>query len=274
MSRLAVKQVNESPKYAENVLPFIANFDDEFTWNIVSGGLNGIVENSSTERYAGKRSLKVAFTGTGEIIFNRGNSDFEVYGLRGGRYILSYRFFKSDPTADITFKVNVYVDGVLYPQNIIEQNLYNTSGFTDDCWNAYTQIINVGDSETLDFSFSAQSDTTGCQLYLDGFSLLYDDRELSMLNLYRPVEVKLEASEVIDVPSISSNSYQTVTATVLGAIIGDFVQMTYPSELISLGAVVSYPIVTDADEVSFLIHNNTGGSINPASGTYMFKITR
>jgi len=153
MSTLAVKQTNESPKYAENVLPLIANFDDDFTWNIVSGGSNGVVENSSTERYAGKKSLRVAFTGTDEITFNRGNSDFQVFGLRGGQYILSYRFFKSDPSADVTFKVNVYVDGVLYPQNEIEQNLYSTSGFTEDVWNAYTQIITIGDSETLDFSF-------------------------------------------------------------------------------------------------------------------------
>jgi hypothetical protein len=274
MSTLAVKQTNESPKYAENVLPLIANFDDDFTWNIVSGGSNGVVENSSTERYAGKKSLRVAFTGTDEITFNRGNSDFQVFGLRGGQYILSYRFFKSDPSADVTFKVNVYVGGVLYPQNEIEQNLYSTSGFTDDVWNAYTQIITIGDSETLDFSFTAQSDTTGCQLYFDGMSLLYNDRELSPLNLYRPVEIEINVSELIDVPSISSNSYETVVATVTGAIVGDFVQMTYPAELITLGAVVSYPIVTDTNEVSFLIHNHTGGAIDPASGLYTFKIIR
>lgn len=274
MSTLAVKQTNESPKYAENVLPLIANFDDDFTWNIVSGGSNGVVENSSTERYAGKKSLRVAFTGTDEITFNRGNSDFQVFGLRGGQYILSYRFFKSDPSADVTFKVNVYVDGVLYPQNEIEQNLYSASGFTDDVWNAYTQIITIGDSETLDFSFTAQSDTIGCQLYFDGMSLLYNDRELSPLNLYRPVEIEINVSELIDVPSISSNDYETVVATVTGAIVGDFVKMTYPSELITLGAVVSYPIVTDNDEVSFLIHNHTGGAINPASGLYTFKIIR
>jgi hypothetical protein len=50
--------------------------------------------------------------------------------------------------------------------------------------------------------------------------------------------------------------------------------MTYPAELITLGAVVSYPIVTDTNEVSFLIHNHTGGAIDPASGLYTFKIVR
>jgi hypothetical protein len=35
---------------------------------------------------------------------------------------------------------------------------------------------------------------------------------------------------------------------------------------------VSYPIVTDTNEVSFLIHNHTGGAIDPASGLYTFKI--
>jgi hypothetical protein len=43
--------------------------------------------------------------------------------------------------------------------------------------------------------------------------------------------------------------------------------MTYPAELITLGAVVSYPIVTDTNEVSFLIHNHTGGAINPSKWT-------
>jgi hypothetical protein len=99
--------------------------------------------------------------------------------------------------------------------------------------------------------------------------------ENSMPSIYTPYEpIEINVSELIDVPSISSNSYETVVATVAGAIVGDFVQMTYPAELITLGAVVSYPIVTDTNEVSFLIYNHTGGAINPSSGLYTFKIVR
>jgi len=50
--------------------------------------------------------------------------------------------------------------------------------------------------------------------------------------------------------------------------------MTYPVELVTLGLVVGYPVVSDADEVSFIVHNHTGGSVNPASGDYSFKIVR
>ena len=274
MSIFSVKQINESPKYALNLLPLFANFNDAFTWNPVSGGANATVQNTQGQVYAGNKSLTVSYTATSEIVFNAGSSQMEVFIEQTGQYILSYRFFKSDATADIDFKVNVFVNGVLYPENIITQNLYSSSGFTDGVWNAYTQVLNLEASQTIDFSFSTNSDDTGHQLYLDGMSLLFNDRELSPLNVYREVELitrEIETIVTVDVPSISSNGYYVLTTPLIEAAIGDYVQMTYPTELITLGLTVGVPIVTDVDEVSCLIHNHTGGSVNPASGEYKFK---
>lgn len=274
MSILAIKQTNESPKHALNLLPIVANFNDNFTWNKVSGESSATITNTQGRVYAGNKSVEIAFTGTDEIVFNRGDSSMEVFIEKTGEYILSYRFFKSDPTANITFKVNVYVNGVLYPDNIIEQNLYSTNGFTDGVWNAYTQVLNLNDSDIIDFSFSVESDTTGHQLHFDGMSLLYNDRELSPLNVYREVEVisrEIETTVTIDVPSISSNGYYVLTTPLIDAAIGDYIQMTYPAELITLGLTVGVPIVTNVNEVSCLIHNHTGGSVDPSSGEYKFK---
>jgi hypothetical protein len=278
MSTLAVRQTIEDAKYSENVLPICANFNDSFTWNTVSGESSGLAVNATNRIYAGQKSLRVSFDGTDEIVFNRGNSDFEFLVERGGYFILSYRFYKSDPLAIINFKINVFTDGVLSPQNIIEQTLDSTDGFIDYAWNAYTQVIFVGDSETIDFSFSAQSSIPDGAVYLDGMSLMYDDRQLGMLPVYREVPTPIttiEVTETIDVPSIGSNDSYTVAMTVTGAVVGDFITgFVYPIELITLGLTVGQPLVTDTDEVSFIIHNHSGSSINPATGDYTIKIVK
>jgi hypothetical protein len=277
MSTLSIKQTEESPKYAENILPICANFNDIFTWNIASGGANGIVVNTNQKKYAGERALRVSFTGTGEIVFNRGNSDFELPILTAGFYILSYRVLKTGADSIMNLKVNVYINGVLYPDYIIEQTLDSADGL-DDIWVAYTQIIYVDGASVLDFGFSAQSNATSSQLYIDGMSLMYDDRQLGMLPVYREVEetiTTINVTETIDVPSIASNSSHTVVMTVTGAVVGDFISgFTYPIELITLDLVVGQPLVTDVDEVSFIIHNHTGGALNPASGNYTIKIVK
>jgi len=81
-------------------------------------------------------------------------------------------------------------------------------------------------------------------------------------------------TEAIDVANITDATTVTVTATVTGALVGDYVQMTYPVALITAGLEVGYPIVTASDTVKFTIRNNTGGAVNPASANYTFKIIR
>lgn len=277
MSTLAVRQTIEDAKYSENILPICANFNDIFTWNIVSGGSNGIAVNTTQKKYAGTRALRVSFTGTSEIVFNRGNSDFELPILTAGYYILSYRLLKSGADSIMNLKVNIFVNAVLYPENIIEQTL-DTADELDNIWVAYTQIIYSDGLSVLDFSFSAQSDATSSQLYIDGMSLMYDDRQLGMLPVYREVPTPIttiEVTEIIDVPSIGSNDSYTVVMTVTGAVVGDFITgFIYPVELITLDLTVGQPLVTDVDEVSFIIHNHTGGAVNPASGDYTIKIVK
>jgi hypothetical protein len=60
----------------------------------------------------------------------------------------------------------------------------------------------------------------------------------------------------------------------IGATVGDYVDIVYPSSLITDGLLVSEPNVSDTDTVSFLIHNHSGGSVNPASGIYKIKIVK
>jgi len=274
MSTLSVKQTNESPKYALNLLPIVANFNDIRTWNKVSGGSNAVITNTQGRVYAGNKSVEIAFTGTGEVTFNTGDSSMEVFIEKTGQYILSYRFFKSDPASDITFKVNVYVNSVLYDVNIIEQNLYSTSGFTDGVWNAYTQVLNLNDGDIIDFSFTAQSDTTACQLHFDGMSLLFNDRELSPLNVYREAEIierTIETEITLDVPNIPSNDTYTATVTFNEASVGDYIQIVPPYALIESGLMVGIPVATAENTVKFNIHNHSGSSVNPASGVYKLK---
>jgi hypothetical protein len=59
-----------------------------------------------------------------------------------------------------------------------------------------------------------------------------------------------------------------------GVLVGDFIWPAYPIELIDLGLVFAVPTVSEPNKIKFLVHNKSGGAINPASGSYKFLAYR
>jgi hypothetical protein len=82
------------------------------------------------------------------------------------------------------------------------------------------------------------------------------------------------ASASLDFPSTVADATSTRTITVTGAAEGDFLFMGLPdSAMPAAGGVYSWWI-SAADTVTVQFWNNTGSSINPASGTFTAMVIK
>jgi hypothetical protein len=82
----------------------------------------------------------------------------------------------------------------------------------------------------------------------------------------------LSATATLDFPSIGSNGTETLTITVTGAVAGDSVFLGCPAGLDA--GLIFCASVTAADTVTVRMHNSSGGSIDPASGTFRATVIR
>jgi hypothetical protein len=264
---------------SDNILNEFCNFNQVFVWNKSSGGANATILNNVAggHSYYGLGAVSINFSGTGEVTFDSGDSSMQVSIQRTGNYILSYAFDKSDENADILFTVEMYVNGTLQPQNTIQQDLFDSSGFVNGQWNTYFQNVNLEDGDVVDFVFKAQSDTTACYLYFDRMKLEINDKGNSFPTIYTeaPLDV-IEEENTITIPEIANNETYIVTASLTGCtLVDNYVVMKYPSELNDLGLTVGYPSVYTDNVVKFGITNNTGAPVTPtADEIYNFKVVR
>lgn len=265
---------------SNNVLPESANFNEVRSWNIPIGSENATVLNTvgANNAYYGLGACKINFLANGEVKFNTGDDSLNTVIGKTGNYILSYAFNKSDEFSDINFTVEVLVNDVV--THTITQNLYFSSGFTDNQWNVYFQSFALEYGDVVTFNFYAQSDTTDCYLLFDRFKLELDDKGIDYPTIYTEAPLTVyEEENTITVGTIGSNSSVSITASLTGARPNDasrsYVVMKYPSELIDLGLEVGVPLVTANDTVKFIIHNHGGGSHTPEpDATYNFRLIR
>lgn len=89
--------------------------------------------------------------------------------------------------------------------------------------------------------------------------------------LDRKAEVSVSASTTWDPPSIAAAGTYSQEFTVTGAQMGDFVHISLSQNL--AGCVLS-GYVNDAGKVTAVLTNPTGSSVNIASGTLRFRLTR
>jgi hypothetical protein len=82
----------------------------------------------------------------------------------------------------------------------------------------------------------------------------------------------LSATATLDFGSIGSNGTETLTITVTGAVAGDSVFLGCPAGLDA--GLVFCASVTAANTVTVRMHNSSGGSIDPASGTFRATVIR
>jgi hypothetical protein len=254
-----------------NLLPHFAMFNDSFTWNVVSG--TATATNLNQNQLEGERCLRVVPSYSTGAVVNSGDTQMQVTIGFDGNYVFSIKHQCNIPSlTSMQVSVKIYVNAVLTDYDFTASATYN------DQYRTYYQVIpDLIFGDVIDFAFEfGTSDGAGTyKHYFDAPKFEFDNFGLGLPTVFSlPQTTTIEVTETVDVPSIASNDFETVAITVTGAEVGDYVQMTYPVELITLGLIVSYPIVTATDEVSFIIHNHSGGAIDPASGDYSFKIVK
>jgi hypothetical protein len=278
MSIAVVRTNQESAKYSENLLTKKSTFKTGNWTSVVTGG-GGIInaENESIlfNNYQEDTGLTIILTDADGVITSADESML-VTVPRTGIYILSIAVYMESTYNNRVGMFGIYSTNSATGLNIFEFEINNTSDFVYDEYNTYFQTIELTEGDTIDFQFKVGFQGEGnTRFKLGRMKFELDDRGLGLPSRYTlPLDTVLQTTQTIDVPSIGSNSYYAIVVALEGAEIGDYVSMTYPSQIITLGLIVGYPIVTDTDEVSVLIHNHSGGSINPASGNYTFKIIK
>ena len=88
-----------------------------------------------------------------------------------------------------------------------------------------------------------------------------------------PQPTEIYATATLDFPSIANNTSENLTATITGVKVGDFVKVVPPVEVATNNLSYS-AIVTDDEEVTVVISNNSGDTVDLASAVYKFHITR
>ncbi len=263
---------NEKAKYAENLLPYKSTLNESVDVNVTDGIDNAVVEiaNVSVPLYNRLNVVRAIFTDTGVCTFNLGDA-LEFTAPYTGNYIMSVRFYipTTYSSAVIYGKITKFANSASEDFNYTSED----EQFIHGQWNTLSQVIQLNQGDTFTMDIKVQSDVVGSRVYYGGFDIRFDDRGLQGIAPFysEPHNPTYTQTNVIDIPSISSNSNYEVTTELLGAKVGDLVGLIYPTELITLGLIVSTPLVTADDEVKFIIHNHSGGSINPASGSYTLK---
>lgn len=175
---------NFRAEYSENLLP---SMDGSI---VVTTGTNADITYDTSKVFDGLKSIKSTYLVGGGVdvaVFNI--SDYQTTIKNTGSHILSYRLLKDTIDESIAFFVNMYVNGLLVSNRIIENDLNNTATPILE-WNCYAQSFALNAGDVITFTFESSSDVISSVCYLDGLKLEYDDRFLGTPSIYsRPIEV-------------------------------------------------------------------------------------
>jgi hypothetical protein len=271
--------------FSENLLNKKASFDYGVDYTVNSG--TGLVElqtvgsnNSDPLVFKGRNSLKITNTAykTTDLVFSSPTGlDKITFDEETNGFISLYVLKPSATAINSNIKLEVFMDGSasdVYFFPLTTNTLPDANQWVRIGQNI---IFQRGYVYTFRWTFERETASvpTSRTIYIDGFCIQQlNQNSLGFQPYLYPKDILLTTSQTIDVPSISSNSNHILEVTLTGATVGDYVQTTYPAELITLGIIVGVPIVTATDTIKMILHNHSGSSVNPASGSYIFKIVK
>jgi len=139
-------------------------------------------------------------------------------------------------------------------------------------------LFNYQSTRKVTITAGSHSSTSLITLVNDADCILqsYGDMIVFWVNyLGRAVEVSRNVSltgfSLFDPPSIATGSQSTRTITVSGAVVGDFVQLSYSRDLTGL-TLTGY--VSAVDTVTAVMFNATGGAVDLLSGYLRCRVTK
>lgn len=172
------------PKSCNNILTEWMTFNEPHLYTISDGVWNIEVSNSDEYPIYGERSQKIRFLANLPATFNTGGDQTLGIAPRTGEYCFVWELQKNDPTADVTYTAEVYVNGVLTSARTVVGNAYSTSGFVDGQVNTFFTWFNLNADDEFSISWTVQSDTVDAVIYVDGFGLFFNDKALQAPPFY------------------------------------------------------------------------------------------
>jgi hypothetical protein len=168
---------NFRSEYSENLLPIL---DGNLN---ISSGTNISVSYDSNLYFDNNKCIKNTFIVGGDTDRATYNIDGYTTTIKNtGRHILSYRFLKPSIDPEITFWVQMFVNGILTAETTIENTL-DTNTLVGN-WVCFSQSFNLNEDDVITFKFQSVSDVIGSVLYFDALKLEYDDRNLGTPSIY------------------------------------------------------------------------------------------
>jgi len=278
-----------SAEYSKNLLPLAANFEGEITYAITAGdGGDSIVENSTLESFAGRKSLRVFSDTAFSLNFNGGaafnHTVTEETPLFMALAIKHGNLAGDDPS----LQVQVFTNGA-HTETMVASIFYEEPHI--GVWNISAGQIpakEIGD--VLSFAFEFISGNEDSEIFIDRWKLEYDNANQGLPTRYDLVEFEvptnngvyllnitdgtatfanadISASATLDFGSIASHDFEDLTIALTGVVLGDTIDLGIPEA--SMVDHVNYiPFVSDVDEVTVRCQNVGGGSVNPASGVF------
>ncbi len=266
-----LNRIVESKKRNNNLLSEYCNFNRQMVFDKTQNGSDAFVEfKNSQQKYLGNGAVKVHFDGTSEVKFTNLSGKLVSYAKQSGFHYLSVGLWKSDPTADVDFGIELKINGTIQTNNIFDCNLFSSSQFVDGEWNVYEVRLPLVANDQIDFIFKVKTDTVGTEIFIDRFMLELEDRGLGQLSLYEEAPLSyVGGNNILSLPVIPANSSINVSLSLLSIEKPNFIVLNYPTELNDLGLIVSMPIVndynpiTDISIIKFIVYNPTNALVTP-----------
>ncbi|MCY7291351.1 MAG: hypothetical protein LH615_04130 [Ferruginibacter sp.] len=272
---------------SENLLNKFSQFNEYYAWNKSINPSGATIFNTATRKFSGKNACEITFANSMPVEFNAGNDKMQIVARNTGLHKIRFSFYKDDADADINFTVKCFVAGVNSANVTYTTNLFDTSGFQNGKWNSYFQELYLVENQILDFSFIAQSDTSGAKLYFDGLKLSLNDRSLPLsVPFNEPLINDYEDKIILNLPLMQPGEKITINeGRLVDSTIGDFVKFSIiaPSPLqanfqnlfFSQPYVINdYTDLNTIDNILFVIKNENSVAFQPNPFTIKLLIQK
>jgi len=180
-----------SAEYSKNLLPLAANFEGDITYAITAGdGGDSIVENSTLESFAGRKSLRV-FSDTAFSLNFNGGAAFNHTVIDDKPMFITLAIKHGNLAGDDpSLQVLVFTNGA-HTETMVASIFYESGDHTN-FWNISAGQIpakEIGD--VLSFAFIFFSGNADSEIFIDRWKLEYDNAFQGMPTRYDFVNVEL-----------------------------------------------------------------------------------
>lgn len=175
-------------EYSENIISPNSSYNTDLTWDIISG--SGTITNSSENKYAGAKSLKVEWLNMNSPLEFKTDTD-TFTAAKTGKYVFSHHIFEANNNqtmpCGLAYDLKIFKNGsYLFDINFNNEALDdNVSALKN--WNcrSFTIGLNQGDVMTWHYKLKNGQTLLGSVIhFIDGLKIELDDRNLYGMPTY------------------------------------------------------------------------------------------